>query len=327
LAADNGHAEAQYILGLIYDEGTLVSEDRDQALRWYRLSAQKGFPNAQINVGHCFHEGLGVERDESMAAWWVSQAAEQGDAGAQFHLGSRYVHGVGVGKIDFDAFFWLDLAAKGGNEEAIAARTRITQQIAPAALAQLEGDCALLNWKPKTRADSAFEIFAFAARQTVQRLRAILGEERFDALKTTERTWPTVGEVILKDTHGHTLPTIASNLRKHLAELDQHLDVKISRAAKADDGERLPTAKTILEFVRRIDDLADVGTIVGERTADLTHNLMEYHLSLVRELEAYVDSECMATFLQRFSIKQGLRASRLTAHAGLHKVLLPITPW
>jgi hypothetical protein len=72
---------------------------------------------------------------------------------------------------------------------------------------------------------------------------------------------------------------------------------------------------------------ADTETIVGERTADLTHNLMEYHLSLVRELEAYVDSDCMATLLERFSIKQGLRASHLTAHAGLHKVLLPIAPW
>ncbi len=66
---------------------------------------------------------------------------------------------------------------------------------------------------------------------------------------------------------------------------------------------------------------------MGERTADLTHNLMEYHLSLVKELESYVDSECMTTLLQRFSAKQGLRASRLTAHAGLDKVLLPISPW
>jgi hypothetical protein len=146
-------------------------------------------------------------------------------------------------------------------------------------------------------------------------------------LKTTERKWPTVGEIILKDTHGNTLPTIASNLQKHLAELDKSLDVKISSAAEANDPESLSTAKMILEFIRRIDDLADVGTVVGERTADLTHNLMEYHLSLVRELESYMDSESMATLLQRFSVKQGLRASRLTAYAGLHNVLLPIAPW
>jgi len=268
-----------------------------------------------------------VERDESMAAWWVSRAAEQGNAGAQFHLGSRYVHGVGVERNEFDAFFWLDLAAKGGNDEAIAARTLIASQIAPDELAEIERGCAALAWKPKPHADSAFEIFAFAARQTIQRLRTILGDERFDSLKTTERKWPTLGEVVLKDTHGYTLPTLASNLQKHLAQLDQSLDVKISGTAKTDDRESLPTAKTILEFIRRIDDLADVGTIVGERTADLTHNLMEYHLSLVRELEAYLDSECIATLLQRFSVKQGLRASRLTAHAGLNKVLLPIAPW
>jgi hypothetical protein len=316
LAADNGHAEAQYILGLI-----------SQALRWYRLSAQQGFPNAQINVAHCFHAGLGVERDESMAAWWVNRAAEQGDAGAQFHLGSRFVHGVGVERNEFDAFFWLDLGAKGGNAEAIAARTLIAQQIAPDELAEIERGCAALAWKPKTSADSAFEIFAFAARQTVQQLRTILGEERFDALKTTERKWPTVGEVILNDTHGHTLPTIASNLRNHLKELDLSLDLKLGSGAETIHQHRPPTAKTILEFIRRIDDLADVGTVIGERTADLTHNLMEYHLSLIRELEGEIDAESITTLLKRFSVKQGLRASRLVEYSGLRKVLLPISPW
>lgn len=326
LAADNGHAEAQYIMGLIYDDGTLVSQDYSQVLRWYRLSAQQGFPNAQINLAHCFHEGSGVERDESMASWWVSHAAEQGDAGAQFHLGSRFVHGVGVERNEFDAFFWLDLAAKGGNDESMAARTLIADQIAPDELAEIERGCAALAWKPKPSADSAFEIFAFAARQTLQQLMTILGEERFDALKTTERKWPTVGEVIFKDTHGYTLPTIASNLIKHLQELDLSLDLRLSSEAETIHQHRLPTAKTILKFIRRIDDLADVRTVIGEWTADLTHNLMEYHLSLVRELEGEIDSESIATLLKRFSVKQGLRASRLVEHSGLRKVLLPISP-
>jgi len=327
LAAANGHAEAQYIMGLIYDDGNLVSEDHSQALRWYRLSAQQGFPHAQIKVANCFHEGSGVDRDESMAAWWVSQGADQGDAGAQFHLGSRFLYAFGVERNNFDAFFWLDLAAKVGNEEAIAARTQIAQQIEPSELAEIERGCAALAWKPKPSADSAFDIFAFAARQTVQRLKTILGAERFDALATTERKWPSVGEVILENTHGYKLSSIASNLQKHLVELDESLDVKISAAAKANDPESLPTARTILQFIRRIDDLADVGTVVGERTADLTHNLMEYHLSLVKELEGCVDSEFMETLLQRFSVKQGLRASRLAQYADLYNVLLPIDPW
>jgi|SRR5215469_14835485 len=85
--------------------------------------------------------------------------------------------------------------------------------------------------------------------------------------------------------------------------------------------------KTILAFIRRIDDLADVGTVIGERVADLTHNLMEYHLSLIRELEGENDTESIATLLKRFSVKQGLRASRLVEHSGLRKILLPISPW
>ena len=35
--------------------------------------------------------------------------------------------------------------------------------------------------------------------------------------------------------------------------------------------------------------------VLGERTADLTHNLFEYHLSLVTELEGGIDSESMTT--------------------------------
>jgi TPR repeat protein len=320
LAADNGNAEAQYILALIYDDVAQASKDHSQVLYWYRLSAQQGFPNAQINMANCFHKGAGVQQDESLAAWWINQAAEQGDVDAQFHLGSRYVYGVGVERNQLDAFFWLDLAAKAGSEDAVASKMLITESIAHVALDLLEKDCASLNWEPKTGADSAFDIFAFAARQTIEQLRDYLGEERFASLRTLDSDTPSIGEIILRDTHGHTLPQIASNLINHLAELDRTLDGRLGASV-------LPEPKDTLKMIRRIDDLADVGTVRGERAAHLVNNLLEFHLSLIRDLEGSVDPETMETLRRRFSVKQGLRASRLTAHAGLHKVLLPIVPW
>ena len=40
LAADQGHADAQYNLGLMYAKG--VPEDDAEAVRWYRLAADQG---------------------------------------------------------------------------------------------------------------------------------------------------------------------------------------------------------------------------------------------------------------------------------------------
>ena len=62
-----GSAEAQYALGLIYDEGRGVPEDNDQALRWYRLSAAQGDADAQNNLGAMFDVGDGVKQDKAEA--------------------------------------------------------------------------------------------------------------------------------------------------------------------------------------------------------------------------------------------------------------------
>ena len=42
LAAEQGHARAQFNLGASYDFGRGVIEDADEAVRWYRLAAEQG---------------------------------------------------------------------------------------------------------------------------------------------------------------------------------------------------------------------------------------------------------------------------------------------
>ena len=51
LAADQGHADAQYNLGLMYANGEGVVEDDAEAVRWYRLAADQGHADAQHNLG------------------------------------------------------------------------------------------------------------------------------------------------------------------------------------------------------------------------------------------------------------------------------------
>jgi len=46
-AAEQGVAEAQFNLGIMYSHGEGVAQDKKQATAWYRKAAAQGDPNAQ----------------------------------------------------------------------------------------------------------------------------------------------------------------------------------------------------------------------------------------------------------------------------------------
>ena len=79
LAAEQGHVEAQYSLGLVYATGRGVEQDYAEAARWYRLAAEQGHPSSQFLLADLYEQGGGVERDFSEAVRWYRLAAENGD--------------------------------------------------------------------------------------------------------------------------------------------------------------------------------------------------------------------------------------------------------
>jgi TPR repeat protein len=84
--AELGDVEAQYNLGVMYDEGAGVEQDLATAAAWYRKAAEQGFVDAQTNLGIMYYYGQGVSRDPVEAAHWFSQAAERGDREAAGYL-------------------------------------------------------------------------------------------------------------------------------------------------------------------------------------------------------------------------------------------------
>jgi TPR repeat protein len=50
-AAEQGHAEAQVRLGLLYKKGTGVQKDLAKALEWFEKAAAQGYIDAQYRVG------------------------------------------------------------------------------------------------------------------------------------------------------------------------------------------------------------------------------------------------------------------------------------
>ena len=115
-SARQGNSQSQYHLGILYANGTGVPEDDPQAVNWFRKSAEQGDARAQFNLGVMYEFGEGVPEDDRQAVNWYRQAAEQGHARAQFGLGLMYADGAGVPRDNVRAYAWFNLAAGRGHE-------------------------------------------------------------------------------------------------------------------------------------------------------------------------------------------------------------------
>jgi curved DNA-binding protein CbpA len=80
--ADQGHAKAQFNLGVMYDRGQHVAQDYAQAVFWYQKAAEQGNANAQYNLALKYQMGQGIAKDDNQAAYWYRKAAEEAAAKA-----------------------------------------------------------------------------------------------------------------------------------------------------------------------------------------------------------------------------------------------------
>ena len=112
--------------------------DDREAVFWYRKAAEQGHAHAQFCLGLSFADGKGVPADDREAAFWCRKAAEQGHPYAQFFLGLCYADGTGVPADDVQAYAWIKLASVKGGEEAAEQRTRLRQRMTPAEIAEAQ---------------------------------------------------------------------------------------------------------------------------------------------------------------------------------------------
>ncbi|MBQ7529119.1 sel1 repeat family protein, partial [bacterium] len=155
-AAEQGHAEAQYKLGLCYCQGFIFDrkfkEDYPKAEEWFKKSAAQGNMKAQCELAVCYGKnnkeyskaiellnksakqgyarakmclglaycnGEGVEKDVKKGVAYFQEAAKEGDDVAQFNLAIRYFQGKDGLKKDYaQAIKWLTESAEQGNGDA-----------------------------------------------------------------------------------------------------------------------------------------------------------------------------------------------------------------
>lgn len=109
--AERGDAEAQYHIGMMYNNGIGVSRDMHKALEWMQKSSHIGHPLAHFKLG-CYYGGQGgaVPVNDEKALYHYLIAAEAGYSLAQGSAGLYRLK-----KNDFDeAFRWLKAAADQG---------------------------------------------------------------------------------------------------------------------------------------------------------------------------------------------------------------------
>jgi TPR repeat protein len=88
--ADQGNAEAQYDLAVMYQKGNNVTKNAKQAFKWYKKAAGQGHAKAQYNLAEMYQKGDGVLTDYNKALHWNQEAADQGSIEAQYKLGIMY---------------------------------------------------------------------------------------------------------------------------------------------------------------------------------------------------------------------------------------------
>jgi len=116
--AEQGNAEAQFGLGVMYEKGLGFQRDYAEAARLYRRSAQQGYAPAQFNLGAAYEAGRGVPRDLSLAASWWRKAAEQSFGRAAYNLATLYYYGWGVPQNYEEAANWYERAVAAGDPSA-----------------------------------------------------------------------------------------------------------------------------------------------------------------------------------------------------------------
>jgi TPR repeat protein len=134
-------------------EGVLAFRRGDYPTAARRLLplAERGSADAQALLGFMYEFGRGVPQDAVVAVHWYLCAAEQGHATAQYQLGLMYDKGQGVPRSPLIAYKWLNLAAAHAQpserEYYLRIRDAVASKLNAAQIA--EAQWLAYNWAPK----------------------------------------------------------------------------------------------------------------------------------------------------------------------------------
>ena len=120
-AAEQGHVEAQYMLGMMFYEGNRVGKDEEAAALQFRKAAERGHPGAikMLKSLGVNYSAKTIEEEQAEELQRLQEAAQQGDAKSQYELAHLYARGkYGLVQDKNHAYVLFKKAADQGYEPA-----------------------------------------------------------------------------------------------------------------------------------------------------------------------------------------------------------------
>lgn len=107
LAADQGHLESKYYLGVLFHNGLGVAYDPSRAVELLTPVANAGNAEAQYRLATLYFGGEGTQQDIETGFRWLRLSANNNFASAQRLLGLAYAEGGGIPQDYQEARTWL----------------------------------------------------------------------------------------------------------------------------------------------------------------------------------------------------------------------------
>lgn len=182
--AEKGDAEAQYHLGMFYNNGIGTEENTKLAFEWFQKSAAGNDPLGNYKLG-CYYSGQGqgiVDIDHEKALRhklvaakagyklaqydvagmlfqkgdaeesirWLQLAGDQGDFDALYALFNMYYQGKNIKKEYYSAYLYLKLAVTVASSEMPPQIKSIMDELATkiSAVEKNKADKIITGWKP-----------------------------------------------------------------------------------------------------------------------------------------------------------------------------------
>ena len=110
---------ALYRLGNMFDEGSGVPQDHEEAFRWYYRASELGSADAMNCMGIAYATGQGTPQSYALSLRWFFKAAKYGSVEAMSNLAKVYLQGLGMSASYSEAARWFELAVRAGDASAM----------------------------------------------------------------------------------------------------------------------------------------------------------------------------------------------------------------
>lgn len=145
--ANEGHTEAEYRMGTLYDYGRIGARGCGNGSQLVSESRRKGSHARFIRTCEYVCKGDGVARDVNESFNWFVKAAEAGHPKAQYHVARQFLAGSVVPQDVVASYVWARRAAENPNAGTVEKQARAAMALLEPAMTSAQKEEAAARFR------------------------------------------------------------------------------------------------------------------------------------------------------------------------------------